>query len=223
GHHCGTHGIGKSKLKQSVIDLVEKRGIEWSEENRGIMLVKLDGHRYLNFLELEDDSGFLWSGPAMTRKMHHASKSILRFPKNEGGLGFTNLNVWNRAAICRLIFKIANKDDSIWSDWTWKQHIKDKFFRSMKVPSDCSWAWRKILQTRECAIKHMLYSIADGKDTLVWHDTWSIGGILKNNTEARQHLVVHDRATVNSLIDNGEWNNVVHDLPDGALKTDTSH
>ncbi|KAF5198695.1 Smr domain-containing protein, partial [Thalictrum thalictroides] len=53
---CGTHGIGKSKLKQSVIDLVEKGGIEWSEENRGIVLVKLDGQRYFNFVESEDDS-----------------------------------------------------------------------------------------------------------------------------------------------------------------------
>ncbi|KDO66885.1 hypothetical protein CISIN_1g043016mg, partial [Citrus sinensis] len=42
---CGSHGVGKSKLKQSVIELVENEGLHWSEENRGTVLIKLDGFR----------------------------------------------------------------------------------------------------------------------------------------------------------------------------------
>ncbi|KAI8574013.1 hypothetical protein RHMOL_Rhmol01G0320900 [Rhododendron molle] len=53
---CGRHGVGKSKLKQSVLDLVKREGIEWSEENRGTILIKLDGQREFSFLELESDS-----------------------------------------------------------------------------------------------------------------------------------------------------------------------
>ncbi|KAF5204909.1 RNA-directed DNA polymerase (reverse transcriptase)-related family protein, partial [Thalictrum thalictroides] len=150
--------------------------------------------------------------------MHHASKSILRYPKQEGGLGFSNLNVWNRAAICGLILKIANKDESIWAEWTWNQHIKDRFLWSMKIPKDCSWAWRKILQTREDAIKNTIYSIADGSNTLVWHDPWCRSGLLNSNIEARQLLDVPETATVNMLIDNGEWNSLVQDMPNCSLK-----
>ncbi|GAV66617.1 Smr domain-containing protein/DUF1771 domain-containing protein [Cephalotus follicularis] len=50
---CGSHGLGKSKLKQSVVKLVEKEGIEWSEENKGTLIMKLDGYREFSFLDSE--------------------------------------------------------------------------------------------------------------------------------------------------------------------------
>ncbi|XP_057473897.1 SMR domain-containing protein At5g58720 isoform X1 [Actinidia eriantha] len=52
---CGSHGVGKSKLKQSVINLVEREGIEWSEENRGTVLIRLDGQRAFTFVESDSD------------------------------------------------------------------------------------------------------------------------------------------------------------------------
>ncbi|CAN6696166.1 unnamed protein product [Malus baccata var. baccata] len=51
----GSHDYGKSKLKQSVIELVENEGIQWSEENRGAVLIKLGSHREFSFLDAESD------------------------------------------------------------------------------------------------------------------------------------------------------------------------
>lgn len=53
---CGSHGVGKSKLKQSVVDLLETENIEWKEENRGTLLIKLNGQREFNFLDSGSDS-----------------------------------------------------------------------------------------------------------------------------------------------------------------------
>ncbi|XP_059660864.1 SMR domain-containing protein At5g58720 [Cornus florida] len=53
---CGSHGVGKSKLKQAVINLVQKEGIECNEENKGTLLIRLDGQREFSFLETESDS-----------------------------------------------------------------------------------------------------------------------------------------------------------------------
>ncbi|KAJ4834696.1 hypothetical protein Tsubulata_003600 [Turnera subulata] len=53
---CGSHGLGKSKLKQSVIQLLEKEGIEWREENRGVVLIKLDGYKHYSFLDADSDT-----------------------------------------------------------------------------------------------------------------------------------------------------------------------
>ncbi|XVF68997.1 hypothetical protein PTKIN_Ptkin11bG0045800 [Pterospermum kingtungense] len=52
---CGTHGMGKSKVKQSVINLLENEGIQWREENRGTVLVKLDGYKEFSFLDSDTD------------------------------------------------------------------------------------------------------------------------------------------------------------------------
>ncbi|XP_057429539.1 SMR domain-containing protein At5g58720 [Lotus japonicus] len=53
---CGSHGVGKSKLKQSIIKLLDKEGVEWSEENRGTVLIKLAGCREFSFLDTDSDS-----------------------------------------------------------------------------------------------------------------------------------------------------------------------
>ncbi|KAF8010613.1 hypothetical protein BT93_J1300 [Corymbia citriodora subsp. variegata] len=53
---CGSHGVGKSKLKQSVVRLVEREGIEWSEENQGLVVLKLDQRRNFSFVDADSDS-----------------------------------------------------------------------------------------------------------------------------------------------------------------------
>ncbi|KAE8687221.1 hypothetical protein F3Y22_tig00111022pilonHSYRG00285 [Hibiscus syriacus] len=53
---CGMHGMGKSKVKQSIIKLLEKEDIQWREENRGTLLVKLDGYREFSFLDASSDT-----------------------------------------------------------------------------------------------------------------------------------------------------------------------
>ncbi|XP_047173471.1 SMR domain-containing protein At5g58720 isoform X1 [Vigna umbellata] len=53
---CGSHGFGKSKLKQSVIDLLEREAIVWREENQGTVLIKLSGWREYSFLDTNSDS-----------------------------------------------------------------------------------------------------------------------------------------------------------------------
>ncbi|ONH99915.1 hypothetical protein PRUPE_6G057400 [Prunus persica] len=52
---CGSHGVGKSKLKQSVIKLIENEGIKWSEENQGTVLIKLGAQKEFSFLDSESD------------------------------------------------------------------------------------------------------------------------------------------------------------------------
>lgn len=75
---CGSHGLGKSKLKTSVcqtantymlllhlletatamqvINLLDKEGIEWREENRGALLIKLHGQTNFSFIDSDSDS-----------------------------------------------------------------------------------------------------------------------------------------------------------------------
>ncbi|MED6191678.1 hypothetical protein PIB30_002485 [Stylosanthes scabra] len=53
---CGSHGVGKSKLKQSVVDLLHKERMEWCEENRGTLLIKLNGWQEFSFLDTDSDS-----------------------------------------------------------------------------------------------------------------------------------------------------------------------
>ncbi|XP_075519676.1 SMR domain-containing protein At5g58720-like [Primulina tabacum] len=53
---CGSHGLGKSKVKSSVVNLLKKEGIAWSEVNQGMLFIRLDGQRDFGFLDAVSDS-----------------------------------------------------------------------------------------------------------------------------------------------------------------------
>ncbi|XP_077221905.1 smr (Small MutS Related) domain-containing protein isoform X2 [Tasmannia lanceolata] len=53
---CGAHGVGKGRLKQSVISLMEKEGIEWTEGNRGTVVIRFNGQKKFSFLNSDSDS-----------------------------------------------------------------------------------------------------------------------------------------------------------------------
>ncbi|KAJ4911082.1 smr (Small MutS Related) domain-containing protein [Raphanus sativus] len=54
---CGSHGFGKSKVKQSVTNLLERERVRYYEENKGTLLIKLEGcSREFSFLDTESDS-----------------------------------------------------------------------------------------------------------------------------------------------------------------------
>ncbi|CAA7032298.1 unnamed protein product [Microthlaspi erraticum] len=54
---CGASGFGKSKVKLSVTKLLEREGVSYCEENRGTLLIKLEGcSREFSFLDTESDT-----------------------------------------------------------------------------------------------------------------------------------------------------------------------
>ncbi|KAF5198596.1 hypothetical protein FRX31_011817 [Thalictrum thalictroides] len=55
---------------------------------------------------------FLWNGTSMGRKLHQAKLSTICLRKEEGGLGISNMKIWNQAAYLGLVFKIAAKGSS---------------------------------------------------------------------------------------------------------------
>ncbi|KAF5203741.1 RNA-directed DNA polymerase (reverse transcriptase)-related family protein, partial [Thalictrum thalictroides] len=113
---------------------------------------------------------FLWNGTSMGRKLHQAKLSTICLRKEEGGLGISNMKIWNQAAYLGLVFKIAAKGSSLWVQWAWEHHLKNKFFWTMNIPADCSWVWRCVLKAREKAAEFITYLLADGKLTFLWHD-----------------------------------------------------
>lgn len=45
-----------SFTSMQAVKLLEKEGIEWSEENRGTVLIKLGGKKEFSFLDSDSDS-----------------------------------------------------------------------------------------------------------------------------------------------------------------------
>ena len=56
---------------------------------------------------------YIWSGVGhVTRKALIVWERVCS-PKNEGGMGLINMKVWNREAIAKLCWDLANKEDKL--------------------------------------------------------------------------------------------------------------
>lgn len=60
---------------------------------------------------------FLWTGKAELSKRALVAWEKVELPYYAGGLNIVNVKWWNRAAICKLLWRLTQKKDRIWIQW----------------------------------------------------------------------------------------------------------
>lgn len=129
-------------------------------------------------------------------------------PKQEGGLGFKSMQVWNKAAIAKHIwFLISGGEQSMWCQWVKSYLIKRRNFWTLKIPGDCSWVWRKLLNIRHLVQPFILSVLGNGHSTSLWYDNWHPLGPLIEKFSPRVALdsgIPRD-ASVSHIILNSNW------------------
>ena len=153
-------------------------------------------------------SRFLWKGPSMDK---HGSKVVwskICLPFAEGGLAIKNLTDWNKSLILMHLWHVINPlSPSLWAKWVHKTLLKSKSFWAIPIPPDCSWIWRKVLQCRDIARRHISFDIGNGANTSLWFDPWIGQSPLANSVHSS--LIVNyglgPYACVNSIIHNSRW------------------
>ena len=77
-------------------------------------------------------SRFLWSGSLDKKAIAKMSWTTVCLPKEEGGLGLRSLLVWNQVLCLRFIWRLLSKTQSLWVDWHWDNHLRDKCFWTLE-------------------------------------------------------------------------------------------
>ncbi|XP_022040692.1 uncharacterized protein LOC110943249 [Helianthus annuus] len=105
------------------------------------------------------------------------------------------------------IWSILTKRKSLWVDWVYDYRLKGKSFWVCKMPANCSWSWRMLLQLRPLMRDHFRVQIGDGRMTSAWYDSWSDVGPLGNFISPRRITNAGFRLedSVADVFDNGEW------------------
>nr|XP_016468578.1 PREDICTED: uncharacterized protein LOC107791096 [Nicotiana tabacum] len=82
---------------------------------------------------------YIWSGTnTITRKALVAWEKICT-PKSAGGHNLINLLLWNKAAIAKICWDLAHKQEKLWIRWINAYYIKQQQLQHMPIPYQASW------------------------------------------------------------------------------------
>ena len=90
----------------------------------------------------------LWKGSKLSSTRAKVAWEHVYLPKNEGALGISRMEEWNRGAMLK---QLTDSNQSIWSKWVCTNLIRNRNFWTLKALGDYCWTMRKNLKLREVA------------------------------------------------------------------------
>ncbi|KAL2246377.1 UNVERIFIED_CONTAM: hypothetical protein Sindi_2905900 [Sesamum indicum] len=148
---------------------------------------------------------FLWKGTSTSGYAKVAWKDLCR-PKEEGGLGFKDITLLNRALMAKKLCDIIRCDrTSIWVTWLYQGRLRDTSIWTIREHGG-SWGWRKLLRLRIFLRSMVDYKIGDGRRFYLWQDPWHHLGPLRDTFPRGPRLLRLEESTkLCTVISGGEW------------------
>jgi hypothetical protein len=143
------------------------------------------------------------------QKIHLLSKEKLMRPKHEGGIGFRDLQLFNKALLARQGWWLLQHPSSL-VFWILKaKYFPHTSFLEAPIPGNASYIWRSICESRDVLHNGLRWRVGTGEKIKIWKDRW-----LPSPTTYKVVSSIHlleENATVDRLIceDTMQWNSVL--------------
>lgn len=85
--------------------------------------------------------GYLWGSVDDKRMPALVAWDRVCLPKQNEGLGFKQLGLWNVASLGKQVWALAQKKDHLWVKWISSLYLKDAEFLTMQNKSTDIWHW----------------------------------------------------------------------------------
>lgn len=147
---------------------------------------------------------FWWSGNLDRRSMHWLAWDKLAIPKNQGGMGFRDMQAFNVALLGKQAWRIIMKPDSLCSRVLRTRYLHNQELMTANAPRTASKTWRAILAGREALKLGLIKRMGSGQSISIWEDCW-----LPNSATMRPmgRLKETDLVMVNELLTaSNDWN-----------------
>ena len=118
-------------------------------------------------------SRFLWTRNIIDRGVAKIAWSTICLPKREGGLGFRNLEIWNKTLCLKLIWMLYVPNPSLWASWIRKYKIGDESLWSLDAKKSGSGTWRSLLNLWHLATNFLRAEVGKGDRISFWWDIWT--------------------------------------------------
>ncbi|XP_071902567.1 uncharacterized protein [Coffea arabica] len=113
-----------------------------------------------------------WGQNDKKNKQHWIAWEKFTKNKEEGGMGFKDIQMFNKALLAKQVWRIVTQPNLLVS-----KVLKEKYFPkdSMlegKVPKNASWIWQSLMSAREAIEDGCKKKVGNGRDTNIWKDKW---------------------------------------------------
>ncbi|XP_050231894.1 uncharacterized protein LOC126680759 [Mercurialis annua] len=115
---------------------------------------------------------FWWGTSAKSRKIHWARWSVLCKPKCQGGMGFRDLEAFNRSILAKQLWKIITCPDSLLAKVYKQRYFKDTSPMEATVPRNASFTWKSIMWAKDIIENGCRWRIGDGVSVQIYKDRW---------------------------------------------------
>ena len=156
---------------------------------------------------------FWWKSKKETRGLHWKAWNQLSKPKQEGGLGFRDVEAFNIAMLGKQLWRIITRGDSLLG-----RIYKSKYFRKgdpllAPLGSRPSFAWKSIHEAQDLIKQGIRVVIGNGASTNIWKDPWISSkpakGVLSTRMlpQGLHHSALNLSFVKDLIVDQGrEWN-----------------
>jgi hypothetical protein len=160
-------------------------------------------------------SQFWWGHNSNQGQVHWMSWERLGAPKNRGGMGFRDFEVFNLALLAKQRWRILANLSSLVACVMKDKYYSWEDFMEGKLGRRPSFVWSSITKAKPLLQNGMRWRVSNGSNIKIWGDAWLPPPHVRLLPPSQS--VLHPEARVNMLIDQatGWWNlNLVHSLFD---------
>ncbi|GJV73508.1 RNA-directed DNA polymerase, eukaryota, reverse transcriptase zinc-binding domain protein [Tanacetum coccineum] len=153
--------------------------------------------------------GFLWCQGKLTKGKAKVSWGNICKPKEQGGLGIKDLELWNEVLLVKQLWNVILNKNTLWVKWVKFESLKGKSIWEINAQSNSSAGWKEMLKLRDKIRKHVLWKVGDGKSVNVWYDNWNTAGALSEIVSTRDMydagMSINSTVADLTIINEGKW------------------
>jgi len=108
----------------------------------------------------------------MIKRGHWKKWEDIAVPKERGGMGFRDFQLFNKAMLAKQGWRILTNPNSLCARVLKGKYFHDRDFLSSRTKRGASHIWNAILFGRDALHKGLVKRIGDGSITHIWDDPW---------------------------------------------------
>jgi hypothetical protein len=94
------------------------------------------------------------------------------FSKNQGGLGFRDLVIFNKAFLAKQVWRLMHNPNSLPACIFKSNYYPRCYILEATLGNRPSYAWRSMISARHVVINGMIWRVGDERDIQIWGDHW---------------------------------------------------